>query len=237
MSLMLSASNRNHYLIGLLFCALASCAPGMLPPTQVDNPQAPADFPEAYYLQAKTQGKKILRIDSSQSLVVIEVHRTGLFARMGHDHIVASHNVKGYANITDGLADLYLPLEQLVVDEPDLRRAAGFNSQPSREDIEGTRSNMLTKTLDSAHFPYALIHIVRADTSLPVLNVSITLHGKTHTYEVPAKIETVQSVTAVDGKMSLNQTDFGITPLSVFGGMLQVQDRLELRFHIMAQDN
>jgi len=36
--------------------------------------------------------------------------------------------------------------------------------------------------------------------------------------------------------MSLNQTDFGITPLSVLGGAIQVQDKLDLRFHIVAQD-
>jgi polyisoprenoid-binding protein YceI len=66
------------------------------------------------------------------------------------------------------------------------------------------------------------------------LNVAITLHGVTHSYEVPARIESFQRGITIDGKMSLNQTDFGIAPLSVLGGALQVQDRVDLRFHILA---
>lgn len=224
-------------MIGLLSCALATCAPGMPPQTQAESAPAPADFPEAYYRKAAELGKKILRVDSKQSLVVIEVHRAGAFARLGHDHVVASHNVSGYALMAEGLADLYVPLEQLVVDEPKLRTEAGFDTQPSQEDITGTRRNMLEKTLDSGHFPYALIHVARADADRPAVNVSITLHGMKRSYEVPAQIETVAGGIAVSGKMSFNQTDFGITPISILGGVLQVQDKLDLRFHILAQGN
>jgi len=39
----------------------------------------------------------------------------------------------------------------------------------------------------------------------------------------------------VGGNMSFHQTDFGRTPLSIFGGALRVQDRLDLRFDIVAQ--
>jgi YceI-like domain. len=237
MSFLMPAGNRSRRLIGLLSCVLATCAPGIPAQTQVESSQAPADFPEAYYRQAEALGKKILRVDSAQSLVVIEVHRAGALARLGHDHVVASHNVSGYASIAEGLADLYVPLEQLVVDEPGLRTEAGFDTQPSREDIEDTRRNMLKKTLDSEHFPYALIHVARADADRPALNVSITMHGMTRSYEVSAQIETVRSGITVDGKMSFNQTDFGITPLSVLGGAIQVQDKLDLRFHILAQSN
>lgn len=236
MSFLMPAGNRSRHLIGLFSCVLATCAPGNPPQTQVESAQVPANFPEAYYRQAKALGKKILRVDSAQSLAVIEVHRAGALSRLGHDHVVASHNVSGYASIEEGLADLYVPLEQLVVDEPGLRTEAGFDTQPSREDIEDTRRNMLNKTLDSGHFPYALVHVARADANR-TLNVSITLHGMTRTYEVPAQIETLRSGIAVEGKMSFNQTDFGITPLSVLGGALQVQDKLDLRFHIFAQSN
>jgi hypothetical protein len=221
----------------MLWCISATCALGMPAQTQAENLQAPADFPEIYYRQAEALGKKILHVDSAQSLVVIEVHRAGAFSRLGHDHVVASHDVSGYASIAEGLADLYVPLEQLVVDEPGLRTEAGLDPQPSREDIADTRRNMLTQTLDTAHFPYALIHIARTDANRPALNVAITLHGITRSHEVPALIKIVRNGIVVDGKMSFKQSDFGITPLSVFGGVLQVQDKLNLRFHISAQEN
>lgn len=229
--------NRSCCLIALLAGMLTACTPGIPLQTQAESTQTPADFPEAHYRQAAALGKKILRVDSAQSLVVIEVHRAGLLARLGHDHVVASHNVSGYISMSEGLSDLYVPLEQLVVDEPELRNEAGFDTQPSQQDIEGTRRNMLNKTLDSGHFPYALIHVIRADANRPALNVSITLHGMTRTYEIPSQIKTVWGGIGVDGKISFNQTDFGITPLSVLGGAFQVQDRLDLRFHILARNN
>lgn len=233
----MSAENRSRYLIGLLTCILTTCAASIPPQSQVESARVPADFPEAHYRQARELGKKILRVDSAQSLVFIEVHRSGALALLGHDHVVASHNLSGYVSIEEGLADLFVPLDQLVVDEPELRTEAGFNTQPSREDIEATRRNMLEKTLASKRFPYAFIHIARLDGSRPALNVSITLHGITRTYKVQAKIEAVPSRIVVDGRMSFNQTDFGIIPFSVIGGVLQVQDKLDLRFHILAQNH
>ena len=196
----------------------------------------PADFPEAHYRHAMTLGKKILRVDSAQSLVVIEVRRAGSLARLGHDHVVASHNVTGYVSVEEGLADFYVPLARLAVDEPALRAEAGFGTHPSPDDIEGTRHNMLVKTLDVEHFPFAVIHATWADANRRTLKVSITLHGVTRTYEVPAQMKTVQNGIVVDGKMSFNQTEFGITPLSILGGAIQVQDKVDLRFHIFAQD-
>ncbi|MGC2047487.1 MAG: YceI family protein [Gallionella sp.] len=231
------AKNRSRYLTGLFTCALTICALSISPPSQAESEQVPADFPEAHYRQARESGKKILRVASAQSLVVIEVHRAGPAAWLGHDHVVASHNLSGYVSMAEGLADLLVSLEHLVVDEAELRTEAGFNTQPSQEDIEATRRNMLKETLDSERFPYAYIHIARLDANPTTLNVSITLHGITRNYEIQPKIEADPSGIAVDGRMSFNQSDFGITPLSVLGGALQVQDKLDLRFHIRALNN
>lgn len=231
------AGHRRHFLIALLAGMLAACAPGIPPLIPPEVTRAPAGFPEAHYLQAKSQGKKILRVDSAQSLVVIEVRRAGTLARLGHDHVVASHNVSGYVSAEEGVADFYVPLEQLAVDEPGLRTEAGFDTQPSPEAIEGTRNNMLTTTLDAGHYPFALIHATWADAERRALNVSITLHGMTRSFEVPVQTETIRDGIVVNGKMSFNQTDFGITPFSVLGGAIQVQDKLDLRFHILAQGN
>lgn len=233
----MKTGNRITGLIGLLFIAFATSAADIHPRAWTESPAAPADFPAAYYHQQETLGKKILRVDSSHSLVIIEVHRAGALSRLGHDHVVASRNVTGFASLTGGVADLYVPLDMLAVDEPGLRTEAGFDTQPSQQDIEGTRRNMLTRTLDAEHFPYALIHVARADAGRPELKVTITLHGMTHSYEVPTQFENVRGGIAVAGRMSFNQSDFGITPLSILGGAIRVQDKLNLRFHILAQGN
>ncbi|OGS92282.1 MAG: hypothetical protein A2Z95_00435 [Gallionellales bacterium GWA2_60_18] len=224
-------------MIALLASVLTACVPALPPPIAAENASVPADFPAARYRQAAALGKKILRVDTARSSIVIEVHRAGPLARLGHDHVVASHDVGGYVSGTEGVADLYVPLERLAVDEPELRHEAGLDTQPSAEDIAGTRRNMLNRTLDAGHFPYALVHVTQATAGSPALNVSVTLHGMTRTYEVPARIEAVAGGLIIDGRISLNQTDFGITPLAVLGGALQVQDRLDLRFHILANSD
>ncbi len=220
----------------LLSTMLAGCAPLLRGPAPA--PAAPpADFPEAYYREALGQGKPVFRVDSRESLVVIEVRRSGSLARLGHDHVVASHEVGGYVAPDEGRADLVVALARLAVDEPALRAEAGFDTQPTESDIEGTRANMLEKVLEAEKFPFALIGVSGANTGRGdvTLNVAITLHGSTRTLQVPAEIEADAEKMSVTGRFSFEQTDFGITPYSLLGGVIAVQNRVDLRFRIIAR--
>ncbi len=220
----------------LLSTLLAGCAPLLREPAQA--PAAPpADFPEGYYREGAAQGKPVFRVDSRESLVVIEVRRSGSLARLGHDHVVASHEVGGYLAPDEGRADLYVALARLAVDEAALRAGAGFDTQPTESDIQGTRANMLEKVLEAEKFPFALIQVSGANTMRGdvTLNVAITLHGSTRTLQVPARIEADAGAMSVTGGFSFDQTDFGITPYSLLGGAIAVKNGVELRFRIRAR--
>jgi polyisoprenoid-binding protein YceI len=212
-------------------CALFAPEPAPAPTAPVVPPK---DFPEAYYRQAATQGKPVFRVDPAASLVVIEVRRSGSLSRLGHDHVVASHHVGGYLAPEEGRADLYVPLTHLAVDEDKLRAEAGFDTQPSESDIAGTRANMLEKVLEAEKFPFALIRVSGAGKGSGDIGVALTLHGKTRTLKVPAQITADGKQISVSGKLSLNQTDFGITPYTLFGGALAVRDAVNVRFSIRA---
>jgi hypothetical protein len=213
---------------------VVACTPRISPPVTVAHLQLPADFPEAYYRQTEAAGSKVLRVDSNRSLVTVLVRRGGALARLGHDHVIASHDVTGYVDMTGGRADLYVPLQSLAVDEAELRSQAGLSKQVALDAIEGTRRNMLDKVLEAESFPFALIRITRAKTDLTTLHVSIALHGSMRTFEVPAQIESMAGGLKITGQMTFNQTDFGMTPFSILAGALQVQDRLNLSFSIFA---
>ncbi len=220
----------------LLSAVLAGCAP--LLRERAPAPAAPpADFPEGYYREAAAQGKPVFRVDSRESLVVIEVRRSGSLARLGHDHVVASHEISGYVAPDEGRADLYVALARMQVDEAALRAEAGFDTQPAESDIEGTRANMLEKVLEAEKFPFALIQVSGANTMRGdvTLNVAITLHGSTRTMQVPARIEADAGGMSVTGGFSFDQTDFGITPYSLLGGAIAVKNGVELRFRIRAR--
>jgi polyisoprenoid-binding protein YceI len=222
----------------LATAALAAILAGCAQILRVEAPAAlPAEFPESWYRQALKEGNPVYRIDPAKSLVVIEVRRGGSLARLGHDHVVASHELTGYVAPGEGRADMYVALAHLVVDEPELREEAGFDTQPTESDIEGTRSNMLNHVLEAEKFPFALIGVTGADAKekKATLAVAITLHGSTHTLKVPAEIEADAKSVSVSGKLAFNQSDFGITPYSLLGGAIAVKDGLALRFSIRAQ--
>ncbi len=214
---------------------LGACAP----PVRERAPAAapPADFPEAHYQEVLAQGRPVFRVDPRESLVAIEVRRGGSLARLGHDHVVASHEVGGYVAPDEGGADLYVQLERLEVDEAALRAEAGFDSQPTESDIEGTRANMLVRVLEVDRFPFALIRVSGVDASRreAAMSVAITLHGVTRALQVPATIDADADKISVTGRLSLDQTDFGITPYSVLGGAIAVRNGVDLRFRIRAR--
>jgi hypothetical protein len=222
----------------LLALTLAGCAPPVREPAPAERQaRPPADFPEAYYREALAQGRPVFRVDPAGSLIVIEVRRAGSLARLGHDHVVASHEVVGYVAPDEGRADLYVALERLAVDEAALRAEAGFDTQPTETDIAGTRANMLEKVLESEKFPFALVRMSGVDASRrsATLSVALTLHGRTRTLQAPARIDADAGRISVTGRLSFDQTDFGITPYSLLGGAIAVQNRVDLHFRIRAR--
>jgi hypothetical protein len=216
---------------------LYACA---LPVPETRLPAAPAgvpaEFPEAYYRGLLVSGTPVFRIDPVDSLVVIEVRRSGSLARLGHDHVVASHDLAGYVAPGVRRGDLYVALRSLKVDEAALRSEAGFDTQPSQSDIAGTRANMLDKVLEADKFPFALVRVnADSDRSDAKLAVTVTLHGVTRSFQAPAKIVTTEDTIEMTGRLAFDQTDFGITPYSLLGGAIAVQNRIDLRYRVRAR--
>lgn len=222
-------------LLTLVVCAIiAGCATQSPRPAEAAA-TTPADFPLRYYRDALARGEPVYRIDPRLSLVVIEVRRAGTLARLGHDHVIASHDLQGLVAPTDGRADLYVALDRLVIDETQLRSDAGFDTQPSEDDIAGTRRNMLN-ALQAEQYPFARVAVSTVDlgSTGSKLKVALTLQETTRQFEVPVQIESAIDAVSVKGSLAFLQTDFGMKPLSVLGGAIQVQDQIDLRFQIRA---
>jgi polyisoprenoid-binding protein YceI len=224
----------------LTACLLSACAT-MAPLPAVAPTTAPAGFPIDFYRGAAARGEAVFRVDPQRSLVVVRVYRAGALARFGHDHVVASRAVQGYvllAGTADARrADVYAPLATLSVDEPALRAQAGFDTQPSQQDIEGTRRNMLQKVLDAAQHPFVSLHLASVTGEAPELMASaaITLHERTYTTPVTIALDTPSPTQLyARGRFSVKQTDFGIEPYALLGGALRVEDRMDIEFEIAA---
>lgn len=214
---------------------LAGCASQIVAPPETGK-REPAEFQGIYYQRLLAQGKPVFRINPARSIVVIEVRRGGSMAQFGHDHVVASHDVAGLVAPDEGRADLWVPLDALVVDEPALRAEAGFDTQPSADDIAGTRSNMIGRVLETDRHPHALIAVSELGSggSSIRVRIDITLHGITRSFETVARYEKTEEDLSVSGAIAIDQSEFGIVPLSVLGGAIAVQDRLKMSYRIRA---
>jgi polyisoprenoid-binding protein YceI len=211
----------------LALLLLAACSAGLAPPAANQQDSTP------WYREAAASGAPVYAVDPGASLVTIVVRRAGLLARLGHDHVVASRHAAGFVAPAAGRADLSFRLDQLSVDEPALRHEAGLTTEPSQEAIEGTRTNMLTRVLDAGRYPLVQVHAAPAGAGK--LDVAISLHGVTRTLPVPASLDVDAATVTSAGVLRLRQTDFGITPMSIGGGLLAVDDTIELRFRIVAR--
>lgn len=226
-------------LAGLMLLLLAGCAPqieqqALVPPNQ------PAGFPSDLYRAAVRRGETVYQLDTSRSVAVVHVYRGGRFSDLGHDHLVASHQTQGLilwaADWQDRRADLFVPLSELTVDEARLRQTYALTSQPSESDIEATRANMLNKTLRVNENPFMTLHLRPLSAALPAMpvQVDISLNGVTRSKQVEVRVQEQPGTLRFSGAFKLTQTEFGLEPYSVLGGLLRVEDEVDIAFELVA---
>jgi len=228
--------------VGGLICLsllLAACPRPVRPPAPVPTvPPTPA--PTA----PDTRGATVYEVDSRGSQLDIQVFRGGKLSRLGHNHVMTSHNVTGRAWIHPEFVrsgfELAFPVAQLVVDDPGARRAAGSDFPPDipQSDKDGTRKNMLkAEVLDGERYPEVKVQSAKVGGTLqaPQVTARITIKDVSRDVQVPAKIAIEGAKLSASGEFDILQTEFGIKPFSVALGALEVQDRLHVKFTIVAE--
>ena len=226
-------------LFGLLLLVGCVSSPDISP-----QQTAPANFPETIYTEAD-KNSAVYRVDSRASTVTITVRRGGLMASLGHDHIIASHDIQGYilldsdaaANTHRCRADFFAPIATLDVDNAELRAATNLLTNPSAADIAGTTGNML-KSVEAKDFPFAQLHSsdCMAALSGEQSEVSLTIHGVSQEREIAINVEQINDNEIVlSGTFSVLQSDFGIEPFSIMNGLIKVEDKLEMGFKLVAK--
>ena len=239
---MVSAAYRIQALAVVLLAVLLGGCPS--PPRRPAPPAAPS-VPEQAAPRTEREGRRF-QIDSSASLLTIQVLRGGALARAGHNHIVASHDLAGTAYVPESLSavsfEVHLPVEQLTVDEDDLRKQAGPDFPPGVPDEAkaGTKKNMLGEAmLDSNRYPQIVLQseaVRRAPEGSGIeAQVRAIVRDRAFALVVPMQYRLDGDTLEVNGEMPLKQTDVGITPFSLFGGALKVEDGMKIRFHIIAR--
>lgn len=231
----------------VLLCALlsvAGCAGtgSPRPPVQegVEGAQSPGWA--AQYPALRLAGRKVFGLDPGRSRVRILVFRGGRAAKLGHNHVLSAPRFSGFFALAGAAGqpaqfDLEFRLDELSLDAVPERAALGgaFSPAIDPEDIERTREHMLGEAgLQAGRFAFVRVHSLQVIGEYPrfAAQVRIDLHGRSHTDWVALRVEGTPADPRVSGSLVLLQSDFGVQPYSVLGGLLAVQDAVVVEFEL-----
>jgi polyisoprenoid-binding protein YceI len=225
----------------LAVCVWLSACTQRIEVPKAGIPARPEGFASDFYEQAQAGKAPVYKIVSEDSLAIIRAFSGGKMAHLGHDHVIASRDIQGFVLWSEELrqrrADLYIAVNALTVDEPELRARYGMKSSPSDSDIEKTRHNMLNSSIESFRYPFIVISLTPVSplASALVVAAKISLHGVTRTETVAVAPRVSPAALRFTGNFSIKQSDYGIQPFTALGGLLVVRDELDISFDVYAR--
>ena len=181
-------------------------------------------------------------VDSQASELRIVVLPAGLFARMGHPHVIGGPVLDGRVLLADPVTrsevELSIEVARFELDRPEWLEAEGFDPDMDEEDIADTRRNMLGEdVLDADTYPEVRIRStdISGSESEAEVTVKIRLRGRARELTVPVELELEADCLIATGRFELVQSEFGIRPFSAAAGLLRVADELDVRFRIVGR--
>ncbi|HEY1268506.1 MAG TPA: YceI family protein [Candidatus Binatia bacterium] len=173
------------------------------------------------------------RIDPAESHIVVRAFAAGFFSAFAHDHTIAARDFDGAAVVeAGGGATLRLTARAAslgVVDKI---------SDGDRRDIETT---MRGPVLEAERFPEIVFRSTRVEARANPdgsyrarIAGDLTLHGVTRALSISTDVTIDNGRLRARGRFPLLQTDYKITPVSLFGGTVRVKDEIEVTFDVAA---
>jgi polyisoprenoid-binding protein YceI len=181
---------------------------------------------------------------AEESLLQILVYRGGAMARLGHNHVIASHQLSGSVMVAEdplqSRFDISVPVNELTIDEPSMREMAGADFPPGvpQSARDGTRKNMLSEALlDGEKYPTIRLRttdVIGAADGFDV-GVEITIKDQVRNVRVPVALERKEGALVARGEFPLKQSELGFKPFSVAMGTLIVLDEMRIHFEVVAR--
>jgi hypothetical protein len=183
------------------------------------------------------------RIDPAESELRVLVYRGGSLAHLGHNHVLVNLEVSGSIIVGDSLQTssfgFTVPVDKFVVDDAQARldEGADFPGQVPEDAKAGTLHNMLSASqLNAAQFPTLAVKSVAIDNpqGAPTATLTVTVAGHDSTISAPFSLQGESGHLTATGSFELRQSAVGISPYSLLGGALQVQDAMQVKIKIVA---
>jgi polyisoprenoid-binding protein YceI len=166
-------------------------------------------------------------VDVDHSKLTVRVFKKGLFSGFAHDHEISAPLSSGFVDTAELSVEVHFAAQKVQVLDPDA-------SAGDRAKVQDTM--LSDKVLDARRFPEIIFlsrSVKRSAESAFVVAGDLTLHGVIHPLAMSASLQNGHYI----GSVKLKQSDFGITPISLFGGSVKVKDEVEIEFDIVLQTN
>ena len=172
--------------------------------------------------QDKTQERVL---DTQRSTITIHVGKSGLFSAAAHEHTINAPISSGTVReSTSPHIEFTVETAKMTV-KPDPRIDA--------KDQATIQTHMEEMTLETKKFPeitFRSSRIERIAEGQWKVDGDLSLHGVTK----PVSLTVKQTGDSWTTHTVLKQTDFGIKPISIGGGMIKVKNEVEIGFQIFA---
>ena len=175
--------------------------------------------------QEKTQ-ERARAIDTGRSTITIHVGKSGLLSAAAHDHTIN-------APISSGaIQESGTPHVEFRVETA--RMTVKPDPKIDAKDQATIQTHMEELTLETKKFPeitFRSSHVQKLAEGQWKVDGDLSLHGVTKSVSLTVK----QSGDSWTTHTILKQTDFGITPISIGGGIIKVKNEVEIDFQIFAR--
>jgi polyisoprenoid-binding protein YceI len=161
-------------------------------------------------------------IDTKSSTLTVRVEKTGIFSALGHNHEITATIDRGSVDLNTHQVTLYAKSASLNVRDQD-------TSEKDRAQIQATMAG--PEVLDVETYPEIVFRSTGAQPAgagVWKVSGSLSLHGRTHPVDVSVQEKNGHYV----GTSQFRQTDFGMKPVKVAGGTVQVKDEVRIEFDI-----
>jgi hypothetical protein len=163
-------------------------------------------------------------IDTQRSSITIHVGKSGVFAGAAHEHWVNAPIATGMVDVAPSNPSVRFTVEASKL-------SVRTEKTVSDRDQAVAQFSMQSKVLESNRYPEIVFHTTRVqrygENSWKVFG-DLTLHGTTKSIMVSV----VREKGAYVGDVRIKQTEFGIHPIKIGGGLVKVQDELDISFQV-----
>ncbi len=219
-------------------------------PDNSDDNNDPAPEPEPEPEDPPATGiQGVYRFNDQQSLLYVQVFKDNstLGARFAHNHAIRSTNWTGVLERigagTDCRVSLELPVEGLVVDEPQMRRRVGYDDDIADNQRAEIRGHMLADNQlninEHSTMTFEGTQCSGADNDRGTLAIDgrLTIRGASKNVRMNMQYRLINGTLYLRGELGITHSDFGFRPYSAFAGSVRNQENMTLGFDFQSIQN